>query len=171
MSDQVEFTYSVDLSTLRHEGNSYSLKPQADVLKAIAQRLKIPKVVMLTGAYTLTPQPKGVLLTGIVSASLVRHCVASLEELDEAVEDEFSVEFDRTVSPESADPEHEDFALDGPEYLEGDTIDIGEILIQHLSLAMDPFPRKKGAQSLSEVYGTVEEASPFAILKENIKGD
>ncbi|MGD9801132.1 MAG: hypothetical protein AB7V02_11105, partial [Parvularculaceae bacterium] len=51
------------------------------------------------------------------------------------------------------------------EPLDGDEIDLGELLVQHLSLALDPYPRKDGAESLLETYRNAATASPFAGLK------
>jgi len=126
------------------------------------------------------PIQAGATISGSIQASLVRECVASLEEMDEKVTFDFEITFDRTA-PDVSDLSEEALAdlglekslelLEGPEPLEGDLIDIGELMVQQLSLAMDPFPRKEGAQSLSELYGTVEETSPFAILKRAITGD
>jgi hypothetical protein len=58
---------------------------------------------------------------------------------------------------------------EGPEIHTGDHFDLGEFLVQQLSLAMDPFPRKPGAESLVETYGRGADISPFAALREKIE--
>ena len=57
------------------------------------------------------------------------------------------------------------------EPLEGDEIDLGELLVQHLSLALDPYPRLEGAESLLPEYRTATLSSPFAALKDLKKTD
>jgi uncharacterized metal-binding protein YceD (DUF177 family) len=57
------------------------------------------------------------------------------------------------------DPE----APDPPDLLEGDTIDLAGYLVEHLSLAIDPFPRKAGA--VFDYDPKTEDLSPFAVLK------
>ena len=67
------------------------------------------------------------------------------------------------------DEEEED--LDAPEYHGGDMLDLGEMLVQQLSLAMAAFPRKEGAESLAEAYAPPENTSPFAALKGAFKSE
>ena len=50
-----------------------------------------------------------------------------------------------------------------PEPIEGDVIDLGGYLVEHLSLELDPFPRKPGA--VFEQPPEPGEISPFAVLK------
>ncbi len=102
-----------------------------------------------------------------MDAALTRECVASLEPFQEILTEKFDVDFLR-AQPEPG--EEEDW--DAPEVHEGDRLDLGEILVQQLSLSMSPFPRKEGARSLAEAYAPPELASPFAALKGVIgKGD
>ena len=51
------------------------------------------------------------------------------------------------------------------EPLETATIDLADMLVQHLSLSLDPHPRKPGAKSLLEDYRDAASPSPFAVLK------
>ncbi len=53
-------------------------------------------------------------------------------------------------------------ADDPPDVLEGDKIDLGAYVVEDLSLAIDPFPRKPGAAF--EAPDTGAEISPFAVL-------
>ncbi len=175
-----EFSKIIDVTTLTTSGRHYTLEPDDESLSKIAKRFTIPAIVSLQAKLKVMPIQAGATISGSIQASLVRECVASLEEMDEKVTFDFEITFDRTA-PDVSDLSEEALAdlglekslelLEGPEPLEGDLIDIGELMVQQLSLAMDPFPRKEGAQSLSELYGTVEETSPFAILKGAITGD
>jgi uncharacterized metal-binding protein YceD (DUF177 family) len=98
---------------------------------------------------------------GSLSASLTRECVASLELMDEQVTEMFELEFSRVASADAVDP----FDIEAPEVIEGDKLDLGELLVQQLSLAMAPFPRKPDTPSLAEAYAPPEKVSPFAALK------
>jgi len=171
MNNVPEFNRIIEIASLPAAGKTFTLDLNADVLEVLAERFGIPKIRSFAGKVTLVPQKQGVNAAGVVSASLVRECVASLEEMEEEVFDEFNLIFDRTVDPATGDPDHEDFDLEAPEYLEGDSLDVADLLLQQLSLAMDPFPRKEGAKSLAELYGTAEETSPFAVLKGGLKGE
>ena len=93
---------------------------------------------------------------------MTRECVASLEEMKEIVDEAFEVEFLRQKPEPNLNEDVEDWEL--PEVHEGQIFDIGELLVQQLSLAMKPFPRKEGAVSLTELYGDGGSVSPFADL-------
>ena len=44
-----------------------------------------------------------------------------------------------------------------------DTVDLAAMVIEHLALEIDPFPRKPGAEF--DFKPAEEETSPFAVLK------
>jgi uncharacterized metal-binding protein YceD (DUF177 family) len=54
-------------------------------------------------------------------------------------------------------------ADDPPDVLEGDALDLGAYVVEHLTLEIDPFPRKPGAAFVPPE--PEPEASPFAVLK------
>jgi len=57
---------------------------------------------------------------------------------------------------------------DAPEVIENGVIDLGELAAQHLSLAMDPFPRRDDAE-IPAAYrpqdGAEEEGQPSALAQ------
>ncbi len=156
-----EFSFEIDLDGLGSQEKHYRLQANEDERRKIAARLQTPSVEKLEGDLQVTATKAGIRVTGSMSASLTRECVASLEHLGEVVEEKFDIDFTRT--PPQSEAELVD--LEAPEYIGGDTLDLGELLVQQLSLAMDPFPRKPDAQSLAAAYAPAENLSPFAILK------
>ncbi len=56
---------------------------------------------------------------------------------------------------------------DGPETFSGDRIDVGALAEQFFSLALDPYPRKKGADVAKAVPGEDEAKGP---LYDKLKG-
>ena len=54
-------------------------------------------------------------------------------------------------------------ADDPPDVLDAETLDLARYLVEHLALALDPFPRKPGA--VFEPPVGAEPESPFAVLK------
>jgi hypothetical protein len=92
--------------------------------------------------------------------------VVTLDPLEARVEGAFERRFlpdlgetdepDVFVEPEGEDP---------PESL-GREIDLGEILVEELSLGLDPYPRKPGAEleTAAEGQSAPREKSPFAAL-------
>jgi len=163
-----EFSHEVDLTKLSKTGKNFRLEADEDARAKIAARLRVPAVKALTGDIHISATPKTILARGVVRAQLVRECVASLEELDETVDDAFEVEFLRSADDAAPDSSDDEDWL-APEVHEEPVFDIGELLVQQLSLAMDPFPRKQGAVSLAETYGRASESSPFAVLQGKIE--
>lgn len=168
-----EFSHLITVSALPSSGRVYEFQLEPDILETLARRFKIPSVDDLKASLCATPTLKGVIVEGSFSAKLTRECVVSLETMKEDVADEFRVEFDRTAKNRDDEALLEEGVdlLAEPEPLAGDILDVGELLIQQLSLAMAPFPRKPGAKSLVEIYGHQEEPSPFAVLKQALSPD
>lgn len=112
---------------------------------------------------------------GELEAAVTQTCVATLEAVANHVHDSFAVVYavgarqtgttETVVDPDEADP---------PEPLEGDSLDLGELVAQHLALALDPYPRAPGAPPLDEALrpddkrdttGPAPETSPFSVLR------
>lgn len=116
----------------------------------------------------------GVGLKGRVFAQSVQECVVTLEP----VNSEFIEEIDRTFLPEGsrlAKPRLNDDGemvldfdgADTPDLYIGNTLDIWEIILEHLQLGLDPFPRAEGAEFTDHIEddGTQDaKTSPFAAL-------
>ncbi|GJL92285.1 YceD family protein [Hyphococcus sp.] len=156
-----EFSLEISLDDLGKKPKHYRLSANEHERKNISARLETPSVEKLEGEMEVRAMGAMIYVEGSLVASLTRECVASLELMDEQVTETFELEFTRAAPADEVDP----FDLDAPEIIEGDTIDLGELLVQQLSLAMEPFPRKPDAQSLAEAYAPSENISPFAVLK------
>jgi len=168
-----EFSFEADLTSLSRSGKTFHLKASAEDLSRIATRLKVISAEKLEGDLTLTPASREFTVKGVLRASLTRECVASLEPMEEAIEEQFEVTFLRQPDEASANGLTDSEEWDGeeapPDVHSGDIFDLGEFMVQQLSLAMDPFPRKPGARSLAESYARPENISPFAGLQGALK--
>lgn len=166
-SNAVEFSVPVDLRSAGLTEKRFELSANAQECALIAKRLGIPAVGKLEGEVSLTASKTEIKASGMLRAELTRECVASLEEMAETIDEPFEVVFARApagTEPESLEEQLED--LDAPDMHIGEVFDVGEFLTQQLALAMDPFPRKPGAQSLADQYGEDKPISPFAALAE-----
>lgn len=173
MSDQgaentaVEFTVPVDLRSVGLADRRFKLAANPQECALIAKRLMIPGVGKLEGEVSLTASKTEIKAVGVLCAEITRECVASLEEMAETVDEAFEVVFTRAPAEAAAEAEEDEFEdWDAPEVHVGEVFDLGDFLIQQLALAMDPFPRKEGAQSLADQYGQDKPISPFAVLAE-----
>jgi uncharacterized metal-binding protein YceD (DUF177 family) len=85
----------------------------------------------------------------------------------QSIDETFDLRFAAGAKASAADP-------DAPEPLEGDTIDVGAIVADHLSLALDPFPRAAGATYEPAAQPADAKPNPFAALaqlKGRLKGE
>jgi len=154
----------VEVSSLDPKGAEIVIEANESERQAIARRLDIPALGRLKGTFALAPARGGVEIRLRLDAQAERRCVASLEPMTETIAEDIAMQFDRDFDE---DDRGEEFAGDTlREPLEGDEIDLGELLVQHLSLSLDPYPRKEGAGPLIERYGADAPSSPFAGLKD-----
>ena len=165
-----EFSKEVVLSDLPTMGKTYKLVVSPEIYPLIAARLGIVSIGNCSGEVLLKANKSVISAKGSVRASLIRECVSSLETMDEIIEESFEVEFNRQLAkPESGNSSvnTEGSELDLTEIHLGDVFDVGELLIQQVSLAMESFPRKEGTSSLVEEFGTEASVSPFAVLQQD----
>jgi hypothetical protein len=146
------------------------LEPDEAQRKAIAAALDLAGLPAFSGEARVAPWHDGAEIEGRWTARVTYTCGVSLELFDEDLEGEFIVRAVPPSSPlaaEAAAPEGEvDLdveADDPPDVLEGETIDLAAYLVEHLALALDPFPRKPGA--VFEAPPPEGPESPFAVLK------
>ena len=162
-----EFSVVVTLGKLPPEGKSFHLAPDEAERNAVADRLDVVAVDALAGEIHLSATREKITARGKVTAALKRECVASLEEMSEAIDEAFEIEFLRRE--EAIDEMSDEDKWDAPDVHTAPDFDVGELLVQQLSLAMNPFPRKEGAASLADLYGRAPETSPFAALQGKIE--
>jgi len=134
---------------------------------AIAAELDLVALDRLEATLTVKPTRRGVRVEGEMSADVVQSCVVTLEPVPATVSEAIDIAFAR---PEGKPPAEIDLSAeehDPPDPLEGDAIDLGAIVQEHLALGLEPYPRLPGVE-----YGTASEAatepprrSPFADLE------
>ncbi len=111
---------------------------------AIARRLMLPAVDGLRCEWRLRPGHSGRLeAEGSLRVRVRQVCVVTLDEFESDVVEEFAVQF---VAAGSEDDEADD--PDEPDQIpfEGGLLDLGEAAVEQLALALEPYPRKPGAE-------------------------
>jgi hypothetical protein len=140
-------------------------------LQALAGALEILSCVALSARYEIKPAGRGRFqLMGEFEADVTQACVVTLDPVPQHIAEQFSVAFwpEEDVRPASGSGEHEVLQGDDPEALKNGCVEAGRIVFEHLSAALDPYPRKPGAEfewqdPKAEAVG--EGAGPFAILE------
>lgn len=157
-----------DLPTKRP--TQFSLAPDAPARKAIAAHLDIVGIKKLTFAGTLTPQGKSDwALNAKLGATVVQDCVVTLApvttRIDETAERTYMAEIPEIDAAEI------EMALDEAVDPLPDTLDVAQVMIEALSLALPAYPRAADAELGSIAIAapgvspmTDEDAKPFAAL-------
>lgn len=189
-----EWFYPFDVEDLPSSGKTVKMIADTPVLKAIAERLLVSDVLSLAAELRLTPQNGGhtVKVTGHFKAEIVQECVITLAPVHSILEDDFeawyadhekAIPFNRAKRHMKTIEEGAEIQIleekDDPEALVNGQIDLGEVVIQFLSLSIDPYPRAESVRvsegdSLPESATSAESVAsaamhlrpnPFAALK------
>ena len=133
--------------------------------RAIAERLELQDVASLEAECVLDRPAHGdsVRVKGTLMASVTQTCVVTLEPLPVEVRADFERLYVPGWTPEM-EGEEETVDAEAPdmEPLDGDTIDLGEAVVEELSLSLDPYPRLPGVEVDQDVEAG--QASPFQAL-------
>lgn len=161
------FRRLVTASKIGEAGLAQTIEAKPAELEKIARYLDLLAVQSLTAEIALTHwRGKGVRMTGLLKADVTQACVVTLDPVAAHVEAGFERRFlpeDKLVREQAevheifVDPEGED-----PAEPLGREIDLGEILVEELSLNLDPYPRKEGVAFHADNPPARE--NPFAAL-------
>lgn len=146
-----EFSRPVPVDRLRRGALTERIDAGEHERKALAERFELEAVNRLTAEVLLEPMKSGMVrVSGRLDADVVQTCVVSLDSVPAKLSESFAAVF---APPEMIGEEDGDIDInalaedeeDLPEPILNHRIDIGELVSQHLSLALDPYPRAPGA--------------------------
>ena len=152
---------------LRQTAGAIDLAPDGETRAAIAAELGIEALPELTARILARPWLDGVEVEGALKAIVTYLCGVSLDPFDAAIEDVFTLRLLPAGSPNAspADGAEVDVDLeadDPPDLVEGGGPDLAQVVVEHLALNLDPFPRAPGVAF--EAPEQPPETSPFAAL-------
>ena len=149
----------------------FAVEPDANERASHAEALDISGIRKLRFTGTLKPQGKrDWRLDGALGATVVQECVVTLNpvttRIDEKITRVYLADMDEPIIGEVEMPEDE--SIDPlPE-----TVDLVEVMMESLSLALPPFPRADDASLGEAIFSepgvkpmTDEDARPFAGLQ------
>jgi uncharacterized metal-binding protein YceD (DUF177 family) len=160
-----EFARVIPVASLRRTPEyTFDIAPDPREAEAVAALLGAEVVRKLRLAGTLRPISDGWLLEARLGATVVQPCVVTLAPVTTRVDTEVRRRFVPTATPREIEIEIDSLDDDELEPL-GDTIDLGLVAIEALSLALPEYPRAEGAV-LPPAPEAEEEprAKPFADL-------
>lgn len=157
----------VDLDRMGNKGTAVEIVASDSERAALAKRFGFLGLPAFSARVTVDRRPGGqVVVEGRLKGRLVQACILSLEPVIQELDDAFRLVFAENLADER-DPESGEAVLnaqaDAPEPLEGNLLDVGEIIAEQLSLTADPYPRRPGMKLddvLPKPRGGARKAQP-----------
>lgn len=163
----------VPLKDLAGEPVHFDLRATAAEEAELRHRFSLVGLERVQADGTIYPLQGGTGLhvEGRVRAQVTQNCVVTLDPVVQAVDEKFSLEFgtpldvlDEATGEMVILPDQE-----LPDPMPADGLNVGELVAEQLALAIDPYPRKQGAdlQAVLSEHGIEADAgkiNPFAAL-------
>lgn len=140
----IEFSRPVSTLEIVEKEAVFVIEADEAECAALARRFDLRALSRLQAELRIAAGEGRVLrLDGHLSADIVQACVVSLGDVPALIEEAFSLSFspDAPPPPEPGDVLLFDDTEDPPEPLVEETLDLGEIVAEYLSLALPDYPR------------------------------
>src|SRR5262249_31076757 len=125
-------------------GLTRRLEADAPARARIARALDLQALDRLEAEGSGAPAVQGFEARGAVHAPLPQTCGVTLEPLPADLRTDFAIRFVEAGAAELAEPAHEVVVTledeDPPDVIEDGVVDLGAYVVEHLALALDPFP-------------------------------
>lgn len=177
-AEPVEFSRPVAVDRIASAPSRVEIAAEPAELAALAARFGLLSLDRFTASFTLRRLRKDLIrVRGQLAASLVQACVVTLDPVPAEIAEAFEVDFLEGHHRDEAELDLDLEAADAPEPLDGQEIDLGEVAAEQLGLAIDPYPRRPGAEIPAEWVAEpapeptpAEKVKPFAGLDKLRKG-
>ena len=155
-----EFSRPFDTGEMTGFSEARRLDANFEERGALAERFGLLSLDRLVAELEVRRMGPGLFrVAGRFQADVVQECVVTLDPVPARVDGEVGATFAREARETDTD--------DAPEPMEGNIIDLGEVVAQELALTLDPYPRRPGAQIediLPRAAGDEAPSGPFAKL-------
>ncbi len=170
MSISEPLSFEVLVGRIPAGGKQFSIVADEPQRRAVAEQLGILAVEALSAEIDVRPVgAEAFAVSGTLSAAIVQTDVVSLEPLRQEVNEAIDITLQQAAedtlrkgraASESAPEDLEDRDV----YTRG-RIDLGAIVVEHLALGLDPYPRSPGVEFPGHIEAPPEpKSSPFAAL-------
>jgi uncharacterized metal-binding protein YceD (DUF177 family) len=162
---------SIRMENLPAAGREVVVTATDEQKAAIAEQLKISAVEKLDAKLHAKRFRGGIQVLGRLEAIIVQPCVVSFEPvtqvIDEPIDRVFLPSHDKAhAAPAGAEIFVDVAGDDEPDRFDGPEVDLSNLIIETLALAIDPYPRAPGASVDAIVKDDDDgEVSPFSRLK------
>ena len=170
-NSQAPLSRRLALSEVPAEGLDVDIRATPLECAALARHNALPAVHSLQAELRARRRGDGLEIEGELRARLRQTCVTTLEELNseliEPIQMRFAPPPDEAPRGRRRHEEVTEITLDEdpPDPLIGGVVDLGAVVSEFFTLALDPYPRKPGANFVEPQPGDGAQAvSPFAAL-------
>lgn len=171
-----EFSLRVTVRPWPESGIEVALEASAEEREALRARADIVDLTSLKASAAIEKRALELVLAGRIEAVVVQTCVVTLQPITASMDVPFARHLRRPEAQEKMIASGAASAIDEDEadidILEGDEIDIGEVIAEEFCLALDPYPRMADAdralEELRAKTGTAPDdrpSSPFEKLR------
>jgi uncharacterized metal-binding protein YceD (DUF177 family) len=163
-------THSYNLARLGNAGDEVRIEADAAQRAAIAALAGILSLDRFAATVALTKSsPSRFLLACRLEADVTQACVVTLEPVAARIVRDFTREL-HFIGPGHRLPKESELDLavseeDEPEEIESLHYDLAGPLMEEFLLALDPYPRRPGAEFDAARHADAPPESPFAVLK------
>lgn len=161
-----EFSHVVTL-TEAGQGRDVELTADEAARARIVKRLDLVELARFEATAAVRAVAGGMTVRGEVKARLVQSCAASGLPVPATIAEPFDLKYLRDM-PAGAEDEEIELGAEDIDVLplEHDRVDLGEVAVQTLSLALNPYPRHPDADRILAEKGVLseEQAGPFGAL-------
>jgi uncharacterized metal-binding protein YceD (DUF177 family) len=163
----------VSLRDLTGEPVDFAVRATAADSEVLRRRFNLVGLEGPQAAGTITPlkDGAGLRVDGRIQARVTQNCVVTLEPVVQEIEESFALEFG--AAGDVLDEDSGELVVlpdqEQPDPMPEEGLDVGELVAEQLALAIDPYPRKEGAdlQAVLKQHGIDADAgkpNPFAAL-------
>ncbi|CCJ08769.1 DUF177 domain-containing protein [Methylocystis sp. SC2] len=159
------------LSEVPPEGLDVDIRATPLECAALARHNALPAVHSLQAELRARRRGDGLEIEGALRASIRQTCVTTLDEFDSALVEPIRMRFapppDEAPRGRGRDEAVTEITLDEdpPDPLIGGVVDLGAVVSEFFTLALDPYPRKPGANFVEpQPDDGAQAVSPFAAL-------
>lgn len=146
--DITVFSRSIDAASIGPRVSERTIEATAAERVALAIALDLAAINRLVARLTVRRLASGLIeVKGSFEGDVLQACVVTLEPFPASVSDKFRVTFgDTEPEPQLAEIDIDFDDSDPPEPIMDGRIDLGVLLAEQLSLALDPYPRGPDAE-------------------------
>ena len=170
------FNRMVKLDAVGAMGLEYSFIAEPGECAALATRYEILAVAGLRATADLERTGAGARARVHFIADVVQSCVITLEPVEARIDQRFEVKFmpqDGAKSVENSGAAEQSVLVGDIAPIRDGVFDLGAVVAEYFSLAIDPYPRKSGIEFIAADYNDGEtvdsdERRPFSALSDMI---